>query len=51
VVCQHTLKNFSVNYNYLHTLVIGAEGKLSEPSEPVFIPSGAHYRPQGLVIY
>lgn len=51
VVCQHTNQDFTVNYNYLHTLVIGAEGKLSEPSEPYLIPSGAHYRPQGLVIY
>lgn len=51
VVCQHTNQDFTVNYNYLHTLIIGAEGKLSEPSEPYLIPSGAHYRPQGLVIY
>ena len=51
VICQHVNPDHTVNYNYLHTLVIGTDGKLSEPSEPYQIPLGAHYRPQGLVIY
>ena len=51
VVNQHVNPDHSTNYNYLHTLVIGSEGKLSEPTEPYELNVGAHYRPQGLVIY
>jgi hypothetical protein len=51
VICQHTNPDHTNNQNYLHTLVIGADGQLSEPSEPLLINVGAHYRPQGLVIY
>lgn len=51
VVNQHVNPDHTINYNYLHTLVIGAEGKLSEPTEPYEFNVGAHYRPQGLIIY
>ncbi len=51
VICQHTNPDHTNNQNYLHTLVIGTDGQLSEPSEPLLINVGAHYRPQGLVIY
>ena len=51
VVNQHTNPDHTDNYNYLHTLVVGADGRLSQPSEPLLIKVGAHYRPQGLIIY
>ncbi len=53
VISQHTNPDFSIpgNYNYLHTLVIGANGLLTEPSEPVLIPVDKTTRPQGIVVY
>ena len=53
VVNQHTNPDFTIpgNYNYLHTLVIGADGKVSEPSEPLQIPVDKTVRPQGVVVY
>lgn len=53
VVNQHTNPDFSGpgNYNYLHTLVIGADGRVSEPSEPLQIPVDKTVRPQGIVVY
>ena len=51
VVNQHVNPDHTFNYNYLHALVISSEGKLSEPTEPYELNVGAHYRPQGLVIY
>ena len=51
VINQHTNPDHTINYNYLHSLVVGADGRLSQPSEPLEINVGAHYRPQGLVVY
>lgn len=51
VINQHTNPDHTNRQNYLHTLVIGGDGQLSQPSEPLLINVGAHYRPQGLVIY
>lgn len=53
VVNQHTHPDFTIpgNYNYLHTLVIGTDGRLSEPSEPLQIPVNKTVRPQGIVVY
>lgn len=49
VVSQHLNPDFSTNYNYIHALRIGTDGKLSEPTEPVQPPVPATARPQGAV--
>lgn len=53
VISQHTNPDFTIpgNYNYLHTLVIQANGQVTEPSEPVQIPVDKTVRPQGIVVY
>ena len=51
VVCQHTNKDFSIgNYNYLHSLIVADDGKLSEPSEPIQLPVANNIRPKGAVV-
>ena len=53
VINQHTNPDFTIsgNYNYLHTLVVGTNGQVSEPSEPRPIPVDKTVRPQGIVVY
>lgn len=51
VVNQHANPDFSSNYNYFHVLKIDAEGKLSEPGEPMQLPVSASTRPQGVAVY
>jgi 6-phosphogluconolactonase (cycloisomerase 2 family) len=50
VVSQHTSTDFSFGYNYLHTLVVAADGTLSEPTEPIHLPVAADIRPQGVAV-
>lgn len=49
VVSQHTNPDYSTNYNYLHTLSVGSDGKLSEPTTPLQPAVPATARPQGAV--
>ena len=49
VVSQHASTDFGTNYNYLHALTVGSDGKLSEPGTPVQPPVDARTRPQGAV--
>jgi len=52
VVSQHTNPDFSApNGNKLHTLVLGFEGRLSEPTEPLQLPVSTRVRPQGVVVF
>ena len=53
VICQHTNPDFTIsgNFNYLHTLVVGANGQVSEPSEPLAIPVDKTVRPQGIAVF
>ncbi|AUD03491.1 lactonase family protein [Spirosoma pollinicola] len=53
VINQHTNPDFTIsgNYNYLHTLVVGTNGQISEPGEPLQIPVDKTVRPQGIVVY
>ena len=52
VVGQHTNPDFNAgNFNFLHTLVIGADGKLTEPGEPIQLPVAADIRPEGVAVY
>ena len=49
VISQHTNPDFSIgNYNYLHGLIVAADGTLSEPLDPVQLPVAANIRPQGI---
>jgi hypothetical protein len=41
----------SCNYNYLHLLNIAADGKLTEPGDPVQIPVPATVRLRGVVVW
>ncbi len=51
VVCQHTNTDFSIgNYNYLHALKVGTDGKLTEDTDPVQLPVANTVRPKGLAI-
>jgi hypothetical protein len=51
VISQHTNPDFSIgNYNYLHALVVGSDGMLTEPMDPVQIPVDSHLRPQGIAV-
>lgn len=49
VVSQHANTSFVTNYNYIHTLPVGSNGMLSEPTEPVQPTVPATARPQGAV--
>ncbi|MEO5591828.1 MAG: beta-propeller fold lactonase family protein [Chitinophagaceae bacterium] len=50
VVCQYTNADFTLgSYNLLHVLVVGADGLLSEPGNPVQLPVNSTVRPQGVV--
>ncbi|GAB2553522.1 lactonase family protein [Spirosoma areae] len=51
VVNQHTNKDFSIgNYNYLHTLKIAADGRVTEDADPLQLPVPNTVRPKGSVI-
>ncbi len=51
VVSQHTNTDFSIgNYNYLHTVQVAADGKLTEMATPVQLPVPSNVRPKGLVV-
>lgn len=49
VVSQYATPIFTTNYNYIHSLPIASDGRLSEPTEPVQPPMPATARPQGAV--
>ena len=49
IVSQHSNPDYTTNYNYLHVLSVAADGKLSEPGQPVQPPVPATARPQGAV--
>jgi 6-phosphogluconolactonase (cycloisomerase 2 family) len=52
IVSQHTNPDFSIgNYNYLHALRVGDDGKLSELADPIQLPVPATLRPQGTAVY
>jgi len=49
VVSQSANPVFSVgDFNYLHVLKVGADGTLSEPTDPTMLPVAADVRPQGV---
>jgi 6-phosphogluconolactonase (cycloisomerase 2 family) len=51
VISQSTNPDFSIgNYNYLHVLMVGENGLLSEPMDPLQLPVDASFRPQGLAV-
>jgi 6-phosphogluconolactonase (cycloisomerase 2 family) len=51
VISQHTNPDLTVgNYNYFHVLLVGVDGNLSEPVEPMQLPVDASVRPQGLAV-
>ncbi|MEP6747022.1 MAG: beta-propeller fold lactonase family protein [Bacteroidota bacterium] len=50
VISQYTNPDFTLgNYNLLHVLVVGTDGLLTEPGDPVQLPVGSTVRPQGVV--
>ena len=50
VISQYTNADFSLgNYNLLHVLVVGTDGLLTEPGEPLQLPVSSTVRPQGVV--
>ena len=51
VLNQHAAPDFSANYNYVHTLAVDRDGRLSEPTEPMQPPVAATVRPQGIAEY
>jgi hypothetical protein len=52
IVSQHTNVDFSIgNYNYLHTLEVADDGRLTESHDPVNLPVAPNYRPQGVAVY
>jgi 6-phosphogluconolactonase (cycloisomerase 2 family) len=52
VISQYTNPDFNVgSYNLLHVLKVGADGTLSESTEPMTIPVPNTVRPQGVVAY
>ena len=49
VISQNTNPDLTAgNFNYLHALVVGDDGLLSEPGEPIQLPVDADVRPQGI---
>lgn len=51
IVCQHTNKDFGIgNYNYLHSLNVADDGKLTEVTDPVLLPVANTIRPKGLAV-
>lgn len=51
VVCQHTNKDFSIgNYNSLHALIVGSDGKLTESTDPIQLPVASNIRPKGVAV-
>lgn len=52
VLANHTNPDFTVtNGNILHTLVVAADGSLSEPSTPTHLAVSTHTRPMGVVVF
>lgn len=51
IINQHTNKDYSIgNFNFLHTLQIAADGKLTEETELVQIPVPSTVRPKGSLV-
>ncbi len=51
IVNQHTNKDFSIgNFNYLHSLDVGPDGRLTEGNDPLQIPAPNTVRPKGSVV-